>query len=70
MKTFIKPVEEYIAERKRWDKKRETIKNRNEKLVKQWKKEDSERPWWKFWEKGISFEEKRDIIINSYNGLN
>ena len=67
---FITPVSTYIKSRKEWDKRYEAISNKNEALMKQWDKEDAQRPWWKFWEKGISFEEKRSIIINSYGGLN
>ena len=64
MINFIQPVNEYIAERKAWDKRHEAVNKKNEKLIKQWRSI----PWWKFWEHK-PFEEKREIIMSNWRSL-
>ena len=62
---YIPPVSEMIAEHERWSKKRDSIREKNDKLIAYWKSI----PWWKFWLKP-SFEEQRSIIISSWSSLN
>jgi 16S rRNA G527 N7-methylase RsmG len=58
-----KTYEEHL---KKWNHARELVKKHNDKLIWEW---DSI-PWWKFWIKKLSFEEKREIILDNWSRFN
>jgi predicted dithiol-disulfide oxidoreductase (DUF899 family) len=60
----IEPAEEYLARRKREDKKRDEIKKKNDELIAKWRSI----PWYRFWEKP-SFEEQRRIIMENWHSI-
>jgi len=62
---YILPVSEIIARDERRSKERDSIEEKNKKLIAYWKSI----PWWKFWLKP-SFEEQRSIIISNWSSLN
>lgn len=56
----------YLIEHEAFLKRRDAISKMNKALIKKWKAE--EKPWWNFWDRGLSFEQKRDIIISNWRG--
>lgn len=56
--------DQWLEDRKNWERKRDSIKKKNDKLINYWRSI----PWWRFWEKP-SFEEQRSIILSNWGQL-
>lgn len=53
----------YEEHYKKWTEASDLVKEYNSQLIREW---DSI-PWWKFWVKKPSFEEKRQIILDNWS---
>ena len=60
-------IKNRIEQDKKWEKKKNQISRKNADLIEKWRKE--KRPWWKFWDRGLSFEEQRSIIMSNWKEL-
>lgn len=56
--------DQWLEDRKNWERRRDSIKKNNEKLISYWRSI----PWWRFWEKP-SFETQRSIILSNWGQL-
>jgi len=64
--TSNNPKQAYKIHLEKWEHARELVAKHNQDLIREW---DSI-PWYKFWVKKPSLEEKRQIIMDNWNRFN
>lgn len=56
----------YWEHDRKWERARKLVKKYNEELIKEW----NSIPWWKFWIKKPSHDERVSIILDNWSKFN